>query len=119
MGVYSTSQFLGAGIGGGVGGWCYGAYGAAGVFLFCALAATTWLILSLSMKPPRYWANLLISLEKISEHKANDFVAEMLKIKGVEEITLHYDEGVAYLKVDNQQLNRDQLQSLITEYVNT
>jgi predicted MFS family arabinose efflux permease len=119
MGVYSTSQFLGAGIGGGVGGWCYGAYGAAGVFLFCALAATTWLILSLSMKPPRYWANLLISLEKISEQKANDFVAEMLKIKGVEEITLHYDEGVAYLKVDNQQLNRDQLQSLITEYVNT
>ena len=118
MGVYSTSQFLGAGIGGGVGGWCYGAYGAAGVFLFCALAATTWLILSLSMKPPRYWANLLISLEKISEQKANDFVAEMLKIKGVEEITLHYDEGVAYLKVDNQQLNRDQLQSLITEYVN-
>ncbi|MCX7106849.1 MAG: MFS transporter [Methylococcales bacterium] len=118
MGVYSTSQFLGAGIGGGVGGWCYGAYGAAGVFLFCALAATTWLILSLSMKPPRYWANLLISLEKISEQKANDFVAEMLKIKGVEEITLHYDEGVAYLKVDNQQLNRDQLQRLITEYVN-
>ena len=118
MGVYSTSQFLGAGIGGGVGGWCYGAYGAAGVYLFCALAATTWLILSLSMKPPRYWANLLISLEKISEQKANDFVTEMLKIKGVEEITLHYDEGVAYLKVDNQQLNRDQLQSLITEYVN-
>jgi MFS family permease len=118
MGVYSTSQFLGAGIGGGVGGWCYGAYGAAGVFLFCALAATTWLVLSLSMKPPRYWANLLISLEKISEQKANDFVTEMLKIKGVEEITLHYDEGVAYLKVDNQQLNRDQLQSLITEYVN-
>ena len=118
MGVYSTSQFLGAGIGGGVGGWCYGAYGAAGVFLFCALAATTWLILSLSMKPPRYWANLLISLEKISEQKANDFVTEMLKIKGVEEITLHYDEGVAYLKVDNQQLNRDQLQRLITEYVN-
>ena len=119
MGVYSTSQFLGAGIGGGVGGWCYGAYGAAGVFLFCALAATTWLILSLSMKPPRYWANLLISLEKISEQKANDFVAEMLKINGVEEITLHYDEGIAYLKVDNQALNKDHLQSLITEYVNT
>jgi hypothetical protein len=42
----------------------------------------------------------------------------MLKIKGVEDITLHYDEGVVYLKVDNQQLDRDQLQSLITQYVN-
>ncbi|MFI3196887.1 MAG: MFS transporter, partial [Methylococcaceae bacterium] len=67
MGVYSTCQFLGAGIGGGVGGWCYGAYGATGVFLFCAAAALSWLILSISMKPPRYWANLLISLEKINE----------------------------------------------------
>ena len=70
------------------------------------------------MKPPRYWANLLISLEKINEQEANQFVVEMLKIKGVEDITLHYDEGVVYLKVDNQQLDRDQLQSLITQYVN-
>jgi len=42
-----------------------------------------------------------------------------LKIIGVEEITLRYDEAVAYLKVDNQQLNRDQLQGLITQYLNT
>lgn len=117
MGVYSTCQFLGAGIGGGVGGWCYGAFGAAGVFLFCAAAATSWLLLSFSMKPPRYWANLLISLEKLDEQQANDFVAAMLKINGVEEITLHYEEAVAYLKVDNKQLDRDHLQSLITQYV--
>jgi MFS family permease len=119
MGVYSTCQFLGAGIGGGVGGWCYGEFGAAGVFLFCAGAATSWLILSISMKPPRYWANLLIALENLSEQEANDFAAGMLKIIGVEEVTLRYDEAVAYLKVDNQQLDRDQLQGLITQYLNT
>jgi len=62
---------------------------------------------------------LLISLEKLNEQEANDFVAEMLKIIGVEEITLHYDEAVAYLKVDNQQLDRDRLQGLITQYLNT
>ena len=119
MGVYSTCQFLGAGIGGGIGGWCYGEFGAAAVFLFCTAAALSWLVLSISMKPPRYWANLLISLEKISEQQANDFVAKMLEINGVEDITLHYDEGVAYLKVDNQQLDREHLQTLITQYVNT
>jgi len=119
MGVYSTCQFLGAGIGGGVGGWCYGEFGAAGVFLLCAVAALSWLLMSLSMKPPRYWANLLISLENLSEQDANEFVAGMLKINGVEEITLRYDEAVAYLKVDNQQLDRDQLQTLITQYLNT
>ena len=119
MGVYSTCQFLGAGMGGGVGGWCYGEYGAAGVFLFCAVAASSWLVLSISMKPPRYWANLLISLEKLNEQEAKDFVAEMLKIIGVEEIKLHYEEAVAYLKVDNQQLDKEQLQGLITRYLNT
>jgi predicted MFS family arabinose efflux permease len=119
MGVYSTCQFLGAGIGGGVGGWCYGEFGATGVFLFCALAALSWFLMSLSMKPPRYWANLLISLENLSEQDANKFVAEMLKLIGVEEVTLRYDEAVAYLKVDNQQLDKDQLQTLITRYLNT
>jgi len=119
MGVYSTSQFLGAGMGGGIGGWCYGQMGASGVFLFCAIVAFTWLLLSLSMKPPRYWANLLISLETISEQVANDFATAMLELNGVEDVTLHYHEGVAYLKVDNQQLDKNQLQRLISTYVNS
>ena len=119
MGIYSTSQFLGAGLGGGIGGWCYGQFGAAGVFMFCALAGFSWLLLSLTMKPPRYWANLLISLEKTSQAVADNFVSEILKINGVEEVTLRYEEGVAYLKVDNQQLNRDQLQSVIEKYLNS
>jgi len=119
MGAYSTCQFLGAGIGGALGGWCYGEFGATGVFTSCAALALSWLLISLSMKPPRYWANLLISLESLNENEAGKFVAELLKIIGVEEVTLHNDEAVAYLKVDNQQLDRNQLQVLITQYLNT
>lgn len=118
MGVYSTSQFLGAGLGGGIGGWCYGQFGATGVFMFCALAGFSWFLLSLTMKPPRYWANLLISLGQSSQEVADNFVTEILKVNGVEEVTLRYEEGVAYLKVDNQQLNREQLQSLIEKHLN-
>jgi predicted MFS family arabinose efflux permease len=117
MGIYSTCQFLGAGIGGSLGGWCYGEYGAQGVFLFCALAALSWLLLSFSMTPPRYWANLLISLQSVTEQRAAEFTSAMLKLKGVEDVTLHYEEGVAYLKVDNQQLDRQELQLLITKYI--
>ena len=116
MGIYSTCQFLGAGIGGSLGGWSYGHYGAPSVFLMCALAAFSWLLLSFSMKPPRYWANLLISLQSVTEQGADEFSLEMLKLKGVEDVTLHYNEGVAYLKVDNQLLDRQELQLLITKY---
>ncbi len=119
MGVYSTCQFLGAGIGGGVGGWCYGAYGASGVFIFCAAIAASWLLWSFSMTPPRYWANLLISLEQLTAQESDAFATEILTLNGVEEVTLHIDEAVAYLKVDNQVLNKEQLQGVISQYLNT
>ena len=116
MGIYTTYQFLGAGIGGSLGGWCYGEYSASAVFLLCALLALSWLLLSFGMKPPRYWANLLISLQAITGAQADEFATEMLKQPGVEDITLHYQEGVAYLKVDNQLLDRQALQAIITKY---
>jgi len=119
MGIYSTSQFIGAGAGGAIGGWCYGKFGADAVFLFCTLASLTWLLVSFSMKPPRYWANLLISLGNLNAKNANDLAAEMLKLSGIEEVTLHMEEAVAYLKVDNQKLDRNQLQRLIAQFAGT
>lgn len=119
MGIYSTCQFLGAGVGGSVGGWCYGEYGAPAVFLMCAVASLSWLLIAVSMKPPRYWSNLLISLESISTAQANQFAAEMLQLHGVEDVTLHTQEGVAYLKVDSQRLDKPALQSVIVKFTQT
>ncbi|MGZ8152840.1 MAG: MFS transporter [Methylovulum sp.] len=116
MGAYSSSQFMGLFIGGFVGGWFKGEYGEVAVFLFCAAAALSWLLVSLAMRPPRYWANLLISLENLDEQNARAFLVELLKINGVEEVTPHFEEAVAYLKVDNQQLDGAQLQQLINQY---
>ena len=115
MGVYSTSQFIGTFLGGAVGGWCYGKWGAPAVFLFCTLAALSWLWVSLSMNPPRYLANLLISLEQLSAKEAEHFANAMLEVKGVKEVILHIDDAVAYLKVDNQQLDKEQLQGVINQ----
>jgi MFS family permease len=118
MGAYSSSQFMGLFMGGLVGGWFNGQFGVDAVFLFCAAIAFSWILVSLQMTPPRYVANLLISLEKISEQHANEFVAKMLELSGIVEITLHYEEALVYLKVDNQRLDKDRLQGLITQYIN-
>lgn len=117
MGVYSTSQFLGAFIGGAVGGWSYGQWGAQAVFLFCILAALSWLWVSMHMNPPRYLANLLISLEALSTQDADHLADAMLAIVGVEDVILHYAEGVAYLKVDNQLLDKERLQAIINQSI--
>ncbi len=119
MGAYSSCQFMGLFMGGLVGGWFNGRFGVDAVFLFCAGTAFSWFLISLQMTPPRYVANLLISLEKISEQQANELITKMLELNGVEETTLHYEEALVYLKVDNQKLDKIQLQGLITEYINS
>lgn len=50
MGVYSSSQFLGIFIGGGLGGVLYQNYGSSGVYMANALIAIVWLYLATSMK---------------------------------------------------------------------
>lgn len=117
MGAYSSSQFMGAFIGGLVGGWCYGQWGASSVFIFCALAVSTWLLVAFSMNTPRYLANLLVSLGQVSQAQAEECAKQMLKIAGIEEVKLHYKESEAYLKVDNEILDREQLQKLLDEFV--
>ena len=117
MGAYSSSQFMGAFFGGIAGGWLYGEYGAGYVFLFCAVAASSWLLVALTMKTPRYLANLLISLEGIAEKDEDQFVADLLQVVGVAEVRIHFEENAAYLKVNNQILEKDQLQNLLSQWV--
>ncbi len=109
MGIYSSAQFLGAFLGGAAGGWCYGEFGAASVFVFSAAVAGSWVVIALFMSPPRYWANLLLSLQAVKPERGAEFSKALLDIKGIEEVRLHFEENAAYLKVDNQQLDKNQL----------
>ena len=116
MGAYSSSQFMGAFVGGVSGGWLYGEYGAQMVFLLCTVATSTWAIVALFMNPPPYLANLLISLTNIDEEQEFEFSNELQTITGIEDVTLHFEENVAYLKVDNKRLEKDQLQQLLNRW---
>jgi MFS family permease len=117
MGAYSSSQFLGLFCGGLVGGWFNGQFGVTAVFLVCAVLALSWFWVSFFMKEPRYLASLLISIEAMSEGDAKEFVNKILNVIGVEEAIMHYEEAVLYLKVDNQLLDKAQLQTLVNEYI--
>jgi len=116
MGAYSSSQFMGLFIGGLLGGAFKGEYGETAVFMMCAALLSSWLLVALSMKPPRYLANLLIALENLDRPDADAFAADMLGINGVAEVTLNYEDAIAYLKVDNQRLDTERLQALIIQY---
>ncbi|MGR9051848.1 MAG: MFS transporter, partial [Gammaproteobacteria bacterium] len=117
MGFYSSSQFLGAFIGGAAGGWCYGEFGAASVFIMSTGIGVSWLLVSVFMSPPRYLANMLISIERLSQQEAEALADAMLELSGIEEVKLHCREGVAYLKVDSRHLDKTSLQTLITHAI--
>lgn len=109
MGVYSTSQFLGVFVGGGVGGWVAQEYGNGSVFLFSAGISMVWLVLVLTMDQPRYFSSQLLNLGEIDVAQAQILVKELLAIQGVEEATIIAKDGVAYLKVDKETLDLDAL----------
>ena len=107
MGIYSTSQFLGAFCGGVAGGALYGSFGIASVFIFCATVATIWMLVAMTMADPRYVASLILNVGSIDEQRARELATHLAGIQGVEEAVVIAGDGVAYLKVDNGLLDRE------------
>lgn len=110
MGVYSTSQFIGAFIGGAGGGWVHGHYGLTGVFLFCSGVIALWWLAALGMRQPRYLGTFMLNVGVMEEVRAKSLGVELLQVAGVEEAVVSAEEGVAYLKVDSQKLDSDALE---------
>lgn len=117
MGIYSSSQFLGAFCGGAAGGWLYGSMGVTGVFVFCAAMAGIWFVVALTMQNPRYLSSQLVNVGQVSEADGRRLTTELLAVRGVAEAVVVHEEGVAYLKVDSQIVDRDALAKFSVEVV--
>jgi len=117
MGVYSTSQFFGAFIGGVVGGWVQSHYGMPGVFWFSALAALLWWGVAWGMAPPNYLSSKLLRVGVMDAAQASELELQLSQIKGVGEVGVVAEEGVAYLKVDLQQIDLALLDEFSSEAI--
>ncbi|WP_245929175.1 MFS transporter [Agarilytica rhodophyticola] len=106
MGIYSTSQFLGAFSGGLVGGWILQHYSVAMVFAFCAVLALLWFIVAISMLPPKHLTSLCVSIAD------DERVKKISQISGVEEAFHVIEESLLYLKVDKAKLDEQALNEL-------
>ena len=106
MGMYSSSQFMGAFAGGVVGGYAHQTWGVDGVYITVLVALGFWFLLALTMKKPGYLSTYLLNVNNIS-------VEQLLAVEGVVEATLIDDENesglVAYLKVKKHILDEEKL----------
>jgi MFS family permease len=110
IGVYSTSQFLGAFAGGALAGLISG-YGATGVFLLTTGVLAVWLLLVLSMREPRLLSTRQIHVGAQSAPQAEQLAMQLSAVPGVAEAIVIAEEGIAYLKVDPRTLDKKTLES--------
>jgi MFS family permease len=109
MGVYSTSQFFGAFLGGVLGGALAQHFGYDAVFVGAALLAFVWLGVVWKMPAPRHLSSEVVSLDAHREDALDALMARFAAVAGVEDVLVVPEERVAYLKVDRQQLDTEAL----------
>jgi len=112
MGVYSSSQFLGAFAGGALGGWLHGSLGLKGVFALATFCALAWLLVAWTMANPRYLSSYLLNVGDLDEVEARLLALRLGEVRGVAEAVVVAAEGVAYLKVDRNALDEIALREL-------
>lgn len=109
MGVFSTSQFMGIFVGGVIGGLLLQHFNQAAVFLFGAVAAIIWLGLIMSLPTPKFYKSRLLKLNNSMLLDSKTTSTALSEIRGVKEVAIAPKEGVAYLKVDNKELDESEL----------
>jgi MFS family permease len=115
MGVYSSSQFMGAFAGGVAGGAAHGQWGIDGLYITVLVVLCLWLLLASSMRQPRYLTTYLLNVGVRNESEIAGLTRDLAAISGVAEISIVAGEGVAYLKVEKHVLDEKKLLSFKAE----
>ncbi|AEY00570.1 major facilitator transporter [Oceanimonas sp. GK1] len=115
MGIYSTSQFFGAFLGGVLGGALFQQLGGSGVFLLVALTMVLWFWLSAGMtNVSRVRSHILpIGGNMETESARSQLLQRLMALPGVHEALIIPDESAAYLKVDGNIFELDQAKRLV------
>ncbi|SIO09905.1 Predicted arabinose efflux permease, MFS family [Sulfurivirga caldicuralii] len=105
-GVYSTSQFLGAALGGALGGWLYQYYGMEAVFWGVALLSLLWLGVAITMEKPQPLSIASIPIP-FAVTETNKTLVELLisEQPGVAAAVVVPEENTAYVKIDRKVTN--------------
>ncbi|MEM7259998.1 MAG: MFS transporter [Pseudomonadota bacterium] len=112
MGVYSSSQFIGAFVGGVLGGWMVGSVGLQTAHIVLGCLCALWLPVTYFMQEPRRLSSYQLSLGQCSLPLA-ELESRLRAVAGVEEVLLVPEDQVAYLKVRRKQLDEQSLREVV------
>ena len=113
MGIYSSSQFFGAFLGGAIGGLIASIWSEQAIYLVMASVLAVWLLLSLTMAPLVKSKSYSLAVNTNNEQQTQTLASQISELPGVLEATLVHEEAVAYLKIDEQQADLAQIKALL------
>lgn len=105
MGAYSTSQFLGAFLGGALGGMLLEQLGIDGVLWFMVAVLALWLLVAVTMPSPQYTTSFVLQLQQAGDSRYDDIDGSLRRLPGVQDVVIVEDAATAYLKVDRQEFD--------------
>lgn len=100
MGIYSSSQFLGAFAGGVLGGLLLTHFDATVLFAVLAGLACLWWVLAAGMAEPRLHSSLMLRLEAEALAAPEALAGRLRALAGVAEVVVLPADAVAYLRID-------------------
>jgi len=111
MGVYNTSQFFGAFMGGVLGGFLYqpAAQNYATVFWVVAVLFVLWLLIAASMQQPPYLASRSFQITLTSAAEAQALERKLLTLPGMIEAVVILEESAVYCKLDSKVVDEKQI----------
>lgn len=115
MGIYSSSQFLGAFTGGVLGGFIASDFGEQAIFLVMATISAVWFLVTLSMKALKKSKNFSFAINVENEKQAGEVAEQLINMPGVIEATIVFTEAIAYLKIDEKIINIADIKSLLNQ----
>jgi MFS family permease len=113
MGLFSSAQFIGAFVGGLLGGVLLASGDYATTFAWLAAIVGVWLLVAFTMQAPEYLASRIISLKGLGQDELDHFVERASGIEGVREVSVYEIDRVAYLKVEKD-FDDTELRALLT-----
>ncbi len=111
MGVFSSSQFLGAFTGGLVAGLLLQNFDQNGVFLFAFVMFLIWFLVASSMQTPVDFKSYTAQLGNMKDTQVEQVAAALQALPGVAEATVIAEEGIAYLRVDKNTFEEDRVKA--------
>lgn len=111
IGVFNTSQFFGAFLGGVLGGFMYhpAIQNYAMVFWVVAAMLTIWLLIAMTMQQPPYLASRSFQVQLDNVEQARNLEVRVLAVEGVVEVLAIFEESSLYCKVDSKVVDEETL----------